>query len=194
MHDMRARLLLPTNLCSTNETSANGSIHEPSYTLHCDVTGFNGGCVVSVELAICEHLQCTCSACHLTFAAGQSLQHYARPLAVLYNSKHAICIHFTGQFAPSPPGSGDVPGGFYWSGGYWGYCPPPAPPVPNLPPPPPPGVTSSFIKSPQQGQSFQTGPNGLANVLLDATGSIAAPNRRIVSVFGVFQLGWLVQL
>lgn len=90
----------------------------------------------------------------------------------------------TGQFAQSLPGSGQVPGGFYWSGGYWGYCPPPSPPAINPPPPPPPGATTSFIKSPQSGQSFETGPNGFAAVLLDATGSIPAPNRRIVSMAG----------
>eukprot|EP00878_Enallax_costatus_P034879 GHUV01038813.1.p1 GENE.GHUV01038813.1~~GHUV01038813.1.p1 ORF type:complete len:314 (+),score=52.43 GHUV01038813.1:280-1221(+) len=92
-----------------------------------------------------------------------------------------------GQFAQSLPGSGQVPGGFYWSGGYWGYCPPPSPPAITPAPPPPPGVTTSFIKSPQSGQSFQTGPNGFAAVLLDATGSVPAPNRRIVAY------GWVVK-
>eukprot|EP00775_Hariotina_reticulata_P009831 gene9831-9990_t len=46
----------------------------------------------------------------------------------------------TGQFVGSPPGQGQVPNGFYWTGGYWGYCPPPSPPVAAPAPPPPPGI------------------------------------------------------
>jgi hypothetical protein len=47
---------------------------------------------------------------------------------------------YPGQFSGSPPGQGQVPNGFYWTGGYWGYCPPPSPPVAAPAPPPPPGV------------------------------------------------------
>jgi hypothetical protein len=86
-----------------------------------------------------------------------------------------------GQFAASPPGQGQVPGGFYWTGGYWGYCPPPTPPAPMAAPPPPPGTTVALIKSPTAGFEVAAGPTGLAPVLLDATGSAAAPGRRIVS-------------
>ena len=93
----------------------------------------------------------------------------------------------TGQFVGSPPGQGQVPGGFYWSGGYWGYCPPPAPPAATFPPPPPPGATFALIKSPTQLSEWTTGPSGLASVLLDATGSQAAPGRRIVSPNAVWQ-------
>jgi hypothetical protein len=89
-----------------------------------------------------------------------------------------------GKMVASPPGQGSVPGGYYWSGGYWGYCPPPSPPTPMLmsPPPPPPGNTQSFIKSPQALSFWTAAATGLAPVLLDATGSYAAPSRRIVSV------------
>ncbi|KAF8065479.1 hypothetical protein HT031_003080 [Scenedesmus sp. PABB004] len=94
----------------------------------------------------------------------------------------------TGQFTASPPGQGAVPGGFYWSGGYWGYCPPPAPPGPGpASPPPPPGNTFAVIKSPQPLSEWSTGPTGLAQVLLDAGGSAPAPGRRIVAY------GWVVK-
>jgi hypothetical protein len=86
-----------------------------------------------------------------------------------------------GQFATSPPGQGQVPGGFYWTGGYWGYCPPPTPPAPMAMAPPPPGSTSALIKSPTPGFEVAAGPTGLAPVLLDASSSSTVPGRRIVS-------------
>ncbi|WIA16634.1 hypothetical protein OEZ85_013297 [Tetradesmus obliquus] len=94
-----------------------------------------------------------------------------------------------GKMVGAPAGQGAVPGGYYWSGGYWGYCPPPSPPAPMLmqPPPPPPGATQGCIKSPQPLSFWSVGPTGLAPVLLDATGSSAAPSRRIVAY------GWVVK-
>uniref|UniRef100_A0A383WLE3 PKD domain-containing protein n=1 Tax=Tetradesmus obliquus TaxID=3088 RepID=A0A383WLE3_TETOB len=95
----------------------------------------------------------------------------------------------TGKMVGAPAGQGAVPGGYYWSGGYWGYCLPPSPPAPMLmqPPPPPPGATQGLIKSPQPLSFWSVGPTGLAPVLLDATGSSAAPSRRIVAY------GWVVK-
>eukprot|EP00775_Hariotina_reticulata_P011235 gene11235-11384_t len=95
----------------------------------------------------------------------------------------------TGQFVGSPPGQGTVPGGYYWTGGYWGYCPPPSPPSAiNFAPPPPPGATTGFVRSPQRESVWDTSPaTGLAPVLLDATGTFAAPGRQIVAY------GWVVK-
>ncbi|KAF6263504.1 hypothetical protein COO60DRAFT_1635124 [Scenedesmus sp. NREL 46B-D3] len=94
----------------------------------------------------------------------------------------------TGQFAGSAPGQGQVPGGFYWTGGYWGYCPPPTPPAPMaMAPPPPPGTTAALITSPTPGFEVAAGPTGLAPVLLDASSSVPAPGRRIVAY------GWVIK-
>jgi hypothetical protein len=49
----------------------------------------------------------------------------------------AVCVSAcAGKMVAYPPGQGAVPGGYYWSGGYWGYCQPPSPPAAMLMSPP----------------------------------------------------------
>ncbi|WIA36853.1 hypothetical protein OEZ86_008104 [Tetradesmus obliquus] len=125
---------------------------------------------------------------------GSNLQGYSSGYSGSYPSTastpgYSAATGTAGKMVGAPAGQGAVPGGYYWSGGYWGYCPPPSPPAPMLmqPPPPPPGATQGLIKSPQPLSFWSVGPTGLAPVLLDATGSSAAPSRRIVAY------GWVVK-
>jgi hypothetical protein len=101
-----------------------------------------------------------------------------------------MLVCHTGQYSSSSVAS--APNSFYWSGGYWGYCPPPAPFLPPTPPPlavNPGGAlagagtgTLAVIRSPQANMEFQTNEaRGLAPVLLDAQGTQAGSQRNIVS-------------
>jgi hypothetical protein len=122
----------------------------------------------------------TCSSYLLQVLLHDTIVHTTPKLSAPMHAAAAAAA--AGQFATSPPGQGQVPGGFYWTGGYWGYCPPPTPPAPMaMAPPPPPGTTSALIKSPTPGFEVAAGPTGLAPVLLDASSSAPAPGRRIVS-------------
>jgi hypothetical protein len=109
----------------------------------------------------------------------------------------------TGQFSTSSTGTVSGPNSFYWSGGYWGYCPPPGPltaAAPAIPLPQNPGGvlagggtgTLALIRSPQTNMEFQTNDaRGLAPVLLDAQGTQAGAGRNIVSVGWRWGLGCL---
>lgn len=104
-----------------------------------------------------------------------------------------------GQFTGMPGDTANAPNSFYWSGGYWGYCPPPMPVTAQAPAPPLPGAgttaggvlagagvpggCTSVIRSPQANTEFQTNEaRGVAPVLLDAQGSAPGAGRTIVSV------------
>lgn len=78
--------------------------------------------------------------------------------------------------------------GFYWTGGYWGYCPPP-PTIAQSPPPPPSSkALQAIIKDPKQNAAISTGPTGIANIVMDGSPSVAGTGRRIIS------WAWVVKL
>lgn len=94
----------------------------------------------------------------------------------------------TGMFQKGGNQEAGLNNGFYWSGGYWGYCPPP-PTVAPAPAPPPNNLQlTAVIKDPKNGAEIPTGPMGTANVVFDGSLSTPGPGKRIVS------WSWLVLL
>lgn len=88
--------------------------------------------------------------------------------------------------AATPAGNGTTP--FFWSGGYWGYCPSPPAPAPGggtRPPTPGAGGTQAVITSPTG--TVPSGPGPRTTVALDARDSVAAPSRSIVAY------GWVIR-
>lgn len=96
----------------------------------------------------------------------------------------------TGQFVAGGNLDAGLANGFYWTGGYWGYCPPPPTIASPASPAPPPAVNKlqAIIKDPRPGAQIATGPTGTANIVMDGSGGTAGSGRRIVSY------AWVVQL
>ena len=94
----------------------------------------------------------------------------------------------TGTFQRGGNQEAGLNNGFYWSGGYWGYCPPPPTIAPVAPPPASNLQLTAIIKTPTNGAEIPTGPMGTANVVFDGSLSTAGPGKRIVS------WAWLILL